>query len=170
VWCVECEVWSGKWKVLGVEWKVWTVEWKVLSVNCSVVTRRNVKFTVLILECRACHVAYEVCSAECERESCCYSVCLVGRFRLQDCPVKCVECRLQSAEWGAQSKYNFQHILSICFFLSSSILWSIKNHPKSSQISLVGYMPSICGPPSYVSWFINPIGSIVIIVIYIYTV
>ena len=88
---VECEVRSGK-------WKVWTVEWKVLSANCSVVWRRNVKFTVLILECRAYHVVHEVRSVECKRESCCYSVCLVGRFRLGDCPVTCAECRLQSAE------------------------------------------------------------------------
>ena len=57
------------------------------SVQCGM---QNVKHRVwiLLVECGACHVA-----------SCCYSVCLIGWFRLGDCPVYRVECsRLQSAE------------------------------------------------------------------------
>ena len=65
-------MWSGKCWVL----KAWTAEWTVW--------RRNVEFIVLIPECRACHVAYEVCSVEREREREILLQRVFGQFRPGD--------------------------------------------------------------------------------------
>ena len=75
----ECEVWSAKCGVQSVEWRVESGEVEAWTVKCGEfgacgvrsvksVERgaRNVKNRVWISECRACHVAYDARSMECE--------------------------------------------------------------------------------------------------------
>ena len=56
-----------------------------------------------------------MCSVECESPAATlYSMCWIGRFLLGERQVQRAECRLQSAERGAQSKYGFQFFLVLC--------------------------------------------------------
>ena len=65
-------------------------------VSCGV---RNVKCRVWILECRACRVAHEVCSEECESLSATACVWLDGfAMGIVRCYVWSANCKVQSEE------------------------------------------------------------------------